>query len=96
MQCNAVKRAIKKSINQQLMKAAASNKTATLPPPLQNYVDQSPNRSGGFLDLVDRRRVAHLHAAEAETSSYSVTENARKAIVQTFHRQLRKYHDMRA
>jgi len=93
MQCGE---ASNQKINQSATDEGSREQQNRHTPPLQNYVDQSPNRSGGFLDLVDRLRVAHLHAAEAETSSYSVTENARKAIVQTFHRQLRKYHDMRA
>jgi len=51
-----MRRAINEPIKQQLMKAAASSNKTPHSPLLQNYVDQSPNRSGGVLHRVDRRR----------------------------------------
>ena len=52
-QCNSTRHVINKWTNQCRQPRASK---PSYSPPLWNYTDQSPKRSRGFLDLVDRRR----------------------------------------
>jgi len=54
-------------------------------PPYQNYVDQSPNRSGRFLDLVDRRRGCTSACGGSGDEFVFGDGECSQAIVQTSH-----------